>query len=359
MAGCRAPTAAGAFLALGLSLSLLLTGCSHLAYYHQAVRGHLDLLQRRQDIGVLTADPALPSERRKRLALVLALREFASRELGLPDNGSYRSYAQLERPAVVWSLVAAPEFSLEPHQWCYPLVGCASYRGYFRRADADRAAAELEAQGLEVTVEAVPAYSTLGWFDDPLPSTVIDWSEPDLAGLMFHELAHQRLYFPGDSGFNEAFASLVEQAGVGRWLSQQGDAAALASWRRTWERRRAFTGLLLASRERLQVLYRKDLEPELLRERKQAEFARLRREYRALRREWGGYRGLDDWFNRAPMNNARLASVATYQALLPELRRLLETQRNDLEGFYRACEGLRNMAPEQRRRMLSSDIDGP
>ena len=333
-------------------LALLLAGCASLGYYGQAVQGHLDLLARRQDIQALLADPDTSVERRQRLELVLELRAFASRELGLPDNASYRSYAELGRPAVVWSLVAAPEFSLQPHQWCYPVIGCASYRGYFRRSAAEREAARLADKGLDVTLEPVPAYSTLGWFDDPLPSTVIDWSEPDLAGLMFHELAHQRLYFPGDSGFNEAFASLVQQVGVERWLAERGDPEALARQRVMRERRSAFVELLLASRGRLQALYALDLAPEPMRARKAAEFARLRREYRALRRAWGGYAGFDAWFARAPLNNARLASIATYQALIPALEALLADRGGDLEAFYQACGELKPLDPAQRRRAL-------
>jgi predicted aminopeptidase len=350
----RQKRSAGRFLP-GLawaSLGLLFAGCANLGYYAQAVQGHLDLLGRRQEIQALIADPATPAERRERLELVLELRAFASRELGLPDNPSYRSYVELERPAVVWSLVAAPQFSLQPHQWCYPVIGCASYRGYFRRLAAEREAEALAAEGLDVTLEPVPAYSTLGWFDDPLPSTVIDWNEPELAGLIFHELAHQRLYFPGDSGFNEAFASLVEQVGVERWLAARGDPQALARQRLMRERRSAFVDLLLASRGRLQALYAGDLAPEPMRARKAEEFARLRREYRALRRAWGGYAGFDTWFARAPLNNARLASLATYQALIPALEALLADQGGDLEVFYQACGELKQLDPAQRRRAL-------
>ena len=339
-------------------LGLLLAGCANLGYYGQAVQGHLDLLARRQEIQALIADPSTPAERRERLELVLELRGFASRELGLPDNASYRSYVELERPAVVWSLVAAPEFSLQPHQWCYPVIGCASYRGYYRRRAAEQAGAALAAEGLDVTLEPVPAYSTLGWFDDPLPSTVIDWSEPDLAGLMFHELAHQRLYFPDDSGFNEAFASLVQQVGVERWLAARGDPQALARQRLMRERRSAFVELLLASRGRLQALYARDLAPEPMRALKATEFARLRREYRSLRRAWGGYAGFDAWFARAPLNNARLASIATYQALIPALEALLADQGGDLEAFYQACGELKQLDPAQRRRALGVGNEG-
>lgn len=335
-------------------LWLLLPGCANLGYYGQAVQGHLDLLARRQDIETLIADPATSTARRGRLELVLELRAFASRELGLPDNASYRSYVELERPAVVWSLVAAPEFSLQPHQWCYPVIGCASYRGYYRRSAAEQAGAALAAEGLDVTLEPVSAYSTLGWFDDPLPSTVIDWPEPELAGLLFHELAHQRLYFPGDSGFNEAFASLVEQVGVERWLAARGGPQALVRQRLMRERRAAFVELLLASRGRLQALYAGDLAPEPMRARKAAEFARLRREYRALRRDWGGYAGFDPWFARAPLNNARLASMATYQALIPALEALLADRGGDLEAFYQACGELEQLDPAQRRRALGA-----
>ena len=331
----------------------VLPGCATLGYYAQSIHGQLDLLGRRQPMEQLIADAATPDKLRKRLRLVLEMRDFASRALGLPENGSYRSYADLGRSAMVWSVVATPEFSMRPRQWCYPVVGCAAYRGYFSNDRAETFAAGLAHQRLDVVVEPVPAYSTLGWFDDPLPSTVINWPEPSLAGLIFHELAHQRLYFPGDSNFNEAFASAVEQVGVERWMAARKDGAGLARWRENQAREEAFVRLLLAARERLIDLYARPLPAAGMRVAKAAEFGRLRDEYARLKEGWGGYSGYDRWFDR-PLNNARLASVATYRRLLPGLLALLERGGGDLAAFYRACERMEGLSPEARAARLAA-----
>jgi len=333
-------------------LALLLAGCSALGYYGQAVVGHLDLLGRRQDIASLISDPSTPDPLRTRLELVLEIRDFASTELALPDNRSYRSYAELKREALVWSVVATPAYSLEPRQWCYPVVGCASYRGYFSASAAKDHAAGLEAQGLDVAVEPVPAYSSLGWFADPLPSTVIDWPESELARLIFHELAHQELYVSGDSAFNEAFATALQRVGLERWLRHRGESRERDRWERLQQREEAFVDLLLATRQRLQLLYRLPLGESIMAARKAGEFTRLRREYEALKRSWGGNSDFDRWFQRGPVNNARLASVATYRELLPGFLALLEEQGGDLTAFYAACRSLGASSPEQRRQRL-------
>lgn len=328
-------------------LVLLLGGCGSLGYYAQSIHGQLDLLGRRQPIEQVIAEPSTSDALRERLRLVLEMRAFASKALGLPENGSYRSYADLQRSAMVWSVVATPEFSMQPQQWCYPVVGCASYRGYFKQATAEGFAEGLRAKGLDVVVESIPAYSTLGWFDDPLPSTVVHWPEPRLAGLIFHELAHQRLYFPGDSGFNEAFASVVAQVGVERWLRSRGDAGQIDDWRRSLDRQQGFIDLLLGARERLIALYARPLPEHEMRLAKAAVFSRLRDDYASLKQQWGGDRGYDGWFSRE-LNNAHLASVATYRQLMPALLALLQREGGDLEAFYRACDALAGLEPEAR-----------
>lgn len=345
-------------LLAGLVGALLVSGCSTLDYYGQAVVGHLDLLGRRQDIQDLISDASTPATLQSRLRLVLEVREFATRELALPDNRSYRSYAGVQRQALVWSVVATPAYSLEPREWCYPIVGCASYRGYFSSSAAMEYAEGLRAEGLDVAVEPVPAYSSLGWFADPLPSTVIDWPEPELAGLIFHELAHQQLYQAGDSAFNEAFATAVERVGVERWLRSRGRGRELARWQGLQRREEAFVDLLLETRQRLKLLYRLPLEPPALEARKEAEFARLRREYVTLKEEWGGAGDFDPWFERGPLNNARLASVATYRELLPGFLALVDRNGGDLPAFYDACRSLAADPPEQRRESLLA-LTGP
>ncbi len=330
-----------------------IAGCATFSYYAQSIGGQLDVLGRRQPIERLLADPETSSELRQRLQRVLEIRAFASVALALPDNGSYRSYADLERPAMVWSLVATPEFSMRPQQWCYPVIGCASYRGYFSPDRAARYAAQLQQQGLDVVVEPVPAYSTLGWFDDPLPNTVIRWPEPRLAGLIFHELAHQRLYVQGDSDFNEAFATLVAQTGVERWLTAAGDSEAMVRWRAQQAREQAFLGLLLDTRERLVRLYARTLEEAQMRALKQVQFQRLRADYANLKQSWQGYSGYDGWFDRE-LNNAHLASIATYEQQVPALRALLEHEGGDLAAFYRVCERLAQLSADERAAQLAA-----
>lgn len=334
----------------------LLSGCATLGYYAQSIHGQLDLLGRRQPIEQLLADPATTDDLRERLRLVLEIRDFASQELRLPENDSYRSYADLGRSAMVWSVVATPEFSMQPKQWCYPVVGCAAYRGYFSNDRAETFAAGLTQQGLDMVVEPVPAYSTLGWFDDPVPSTVIKWPEPNLAGLIFHELAHQRLYFPGDSNFNEAFAGTVERAGVERWMAARNDSSGFNRWREKQVRKEAFIELLLAARKRLIGLYERSLPEAGMRAAKEEEFRHLQDKYARLKKSWGGYKGYDRWFERK-LNNAHLASVATYRKLMPGLLALLGEEGGDLAAFYQACGRLVDLPPNEREERLKGLIN--
>jgi predicted aminopeptidase len=269
----------------------------------------------------------------------------------LPDNESYRSYADLQREAVVWSLVATEEFSTKPQQWCYPIIGCASYRGYFSSAGAHKKGATLREQGRDVAVVAIPAYSTLGWFDDPLPSTVIHWPEARLAGLIFHELAHQQLYVPDDSAFNEAFATTVERVGVERWLRRQSDVEGERAWRQMEQREREFIALILDTRQRLQRLYGRSLEAKEMRSAKVAEFERLRAEYSRRRTAWGNSPGLDRWFDQE-LNNAHLALIATYEQWVPAFQELLKREGGDMQRFLLAAEKLARLQREEREQAL-------
>jgi predicted aminopeptidase len=247
--------------------------------------------------------------------------------------------------------VATPRFSMEPRQWCYPVIGCASYRGYFSRESADGFAADLRREGLDVAVEPVPAYSTLGWFDDPLPSTVIGWPEGDLAGLIFHELAHQRLYLPDDSAFNEAFATAVQRIGTERWFQARNDRAGLRQWRQAQRRERQFVHLILQTRKRLQALYARTLPAEEMARKKAAAFRQLQREYVAMRKGWGTAPAFDGWMGRN-LNNAHLALIATYEEWVPAFRELLARAGGDLPEFYRQAEILTHLSSEQRIRRL-------
>jgi predicted aminopeptidase len=294
---------------LGLSV-LALSGCETLAYYGQAVGGHLALMARARPLDEITADPAL----QQRLKSAASIRDFASRELKLPDNGSYRSYADLGRPYAVWNVVAAPEFSLKPVQSCFPFAGCVAYRGFYDQAAAQRHATGLRGAGNDVVAYGVPAYSTLGWFDDPLLSTFIGYPEAELARLVFHELAHQLLYVKHDTTFNESFAVVVEREGVRRWLAAQGREAAPV---------RSPAPQIAEVRARLEALYRTRLAPQAMRERKRAELEALR----PVMARMPGFEGQEP-------NNAFLAAYATYTDLVPEFERFLAQASGDLPKFY-------------------------
>ena len=262
------------------------------------------------------------------------LSRFATDSLGLPENRSYTAFADLQRPAAVWNVFATPELSLELKTWCYPVLGCAGYRGYFERADAEAMAAELQADGYDVNVAPVPAYSTLGWFDDPLLNTFIYAPDVELARLVFHELSHQVVYVRDDTVFNESFATAVEREGVRRWLAAHGDDRQRAAWDVYVQRRDDFLGLLLAQRRRLDAVFRSDAPVEEKRAAKAAVFEDLQRQYRQLRDErWQGYAGYDRFFERR-LTSAHLAAVGAYNDWVPAFDALLVESGGDLPAFY-------------------------
>jgi predicted aminopeptidase len=325
-----------------------LSGC----YLSQAAAGQGEVLARSRPIPEVVADPATPAAVRARLDLAVEAREFAVRELGLPDARSYRRYADLGRDYAVWNVVAAPEFSVQPRQWCFPVAGCVAYRGYFEETQARAAAQRLAARGDDVTVGGVATYSTLGHLPDPLFNTMLGWRDTRLVGTIFHELAHERLYVAGDSEFSEAFASVVEQEGVRRWLLVRGEAAELERFLAGLAREAEFAALLRAARERLQRLYASDLPAARMAVGKQREFGRLKFEYTLLRARWGGYAGYDAWFART-LNNAHLAAVATYHDCVPGLQReLLAT--DSMAAFYARAETLAGLPPVQRHATVCS-----
>ena len=312
----------------------LLAGCTTVGYYNQAAKGHLALMASARPIADWVADPATPEALRERLLRAGEIRRFAAESLGLPDNRSYTAYADLQRPAAVWNVFATPELSLELKTWCYPVLGCAGYRGYFERADAEAMAAELQAAGYDVNVAPVPAYSTLGWFDDPLLNTFIFAPDVELARLVFHELAHQVVYARDDTVFNESFATAVEREGVRRWLAAHGDDRQRAAWAAYTRRREDFLGLLLAQRRRLDAVFRSDAPPQEKRAAKAAVFDDLQRQYRALRDErWEGFAGYDRFFERR-LTSAHLAAVGAYNDWVPAFDALLAESGGDLPTFY-------------------------
>ena len=339
---------------LALAALLALSGCESLSYYAQAVGGQLAVMHRAQPLAQWIEDPATPPALRRRLELAREIRNFASRELALPDNGSYRSYADLGRPYAVWNVFAAPEFSVKPVQSCFLVAGCVAYRGFFARDDAERYASNEHAGGLDVFVYGVPAYSTLGWFDDPLLSTFIHYPKWELARLIFHELAHQVVYVKGDTTFNESFAVTVQDEGVRRWLDSKRLETDLAAFRVSEARKDEFVTLIENARSRLARLYAQRLEPGAMRAAKRAEFERLAGRYAALKARWGGYSGFDRLM--AKPNNALLASISAYGRLVPAFRRELDAANGDLGAFYARVKALARLPKAERDAALSSDL---
>ncbi len=340
-------------LLLLILIAPLLCGCGTLRYYSQAVSGHLNLMRRAAPIDEVLAREAIMPALKDKLQAVLRIRDFASRELALPENGSYKRYADLGRPFVAWNVFATPEFSVEPLAYCFPFAGCVGYRGYFSEAGAQAESAALRARGLDAHVGGVPAYSTLGWFDDPVLNTFIHYPEAELARLIFHELAHQQLYVKDDTRFNESFATAVEQAGVDRWLAQFGSDTDRAAYERSQRRKSEFVALVLRYRSVLEQYYRQDLPPEEKRAGKAQHFAQMERDYAELKRSWDGFAGYDRWFAAKP-NNATLASVALYTELVPALRALLAQEGGDMSRFYAAAKKLAALPKEERDARLSA-----
>jgi len=300
---------------------LVLPGC----YYMHLAAGQLEMNRQREPIEEVIARPGTDATLRQRLELAARARDFAMAELGLPDNGSYRSFADLDRRYATWNLFAAPEFSVEPKRWCFPVAGCVSYRGYFEEARAMREAARLHERGFDVHVGPSIAYSTLGHLRDPVLNTMLAYGDAELAAFIFHELAHQAVYAPGDSDFNEAFASVVEMEGLRRWLAREERHADLEKFLARRTKQRAAADLMVASRRRLAALYESGAPPDRMHEDKAAEFARLRESLAA-----GGHPATGEF------NNARLVAVATYERCVPALHAELDRVGNDLPAFYSA-----------------------
>ena len=317
---------------------LLLGGCETVSYYTQAIGGHFQLLAAARPIDDWLADPSTPADLKTRLETAQRIREFASRDLHLPDNGSYTSYADLGRRYVVWNVFAAPQFSADPKPECFPFTGCVAYRGFFSEQEAQRYAEKLRKAGNDVYVGGVLAYSTLGWFDDPLLSTFIRYPESQVARLVFHELAHQLVYAKNDTTFNESFAVTVEEEGVRRWLESQHRTAELEAFRTAQQRKREFYARVKETRERLKTIYSSRLSRAAMLEQKRGEFDRLRAAFPAV--------------VPAEPNNAFLVSVALYTELVPAFERLLAAS-GSLDNFYARARELAQEGRAQRDAVLA------
>ena len=330
-----------------------LAGCGT-PYLLQATRGQWQVMAERQPIERVLAAPDTPEPLRRQLGEIRQARQFASRELGLPDNRSYTTYADVGRPFVVWNVVATPEFSVQPLQWCFPVAGCVAYRGYFREPAAREFARRLEQRGYDVTLGGVTAYSTLGRLADPVLSSMLRYGDIEVIGTLFHELAHQVVYVPGDSAFNEAFAVTVEQEGLARWLRARGRVAEFDDYLQRRAEQLEFVALARGARAQLAGLFAQpDLDDAARRAGKAAVFADLVQALRALQARLGPQRGsgIGAWVDRG-LNNAHLASVATYWDCVPGFEQALAAQGYDLPGFYREVRRLATLAPDQRRAQL-------
>ena len=345
-------------LLLVLALTIGLPGCGTL-YVMQAAGGELQVMRARKPIDRVLADPKTPKSLRDTLTEVKAAREFASNELKLPDNRSYRTYADLHRTYVVWNVVATPEFSVRPKQWCFPVAGCVAYRGYFKEKRARDFAADLQKQGFDVTLDGVPAYSTLGKFADPVLSTMIVYGSDELAAIIFHELAHQLLYVKNDTQFNEAFATTVENAGLQRWLTFNGHPDRFKEFGKYYEHEREFNDLFASTRKQLATLYASGIPAAGMRAQKAKAFADLATQIHALEQRQGVHSQVYEQWIKEGLNNARLASEANYNECLPGFERLLADSGNDLPRFYAAAKELAKLPKNDRHAKLCRSGEAP
>lgn len=332
--------------------AVLLGGCSAAEFYWQGISGQIDLLRRAQPIPEVLGT-AGDTEVKHKLERVLAIREYASRELGLPDNASYRRYSDLGRRYVLWNVFATPELSLTPRQWCFPIAGCVNYRGYFAEADARAEAARLTASGDDVHIGGVPAYSTLGYFADPMPSTFLRYPDFEIARLIFHELAHQVAYAKDDTVFNESFAVAVEQEGVRRWLAAQHDPALDRQFAISQHYREGFEALIARTRAKLLAVYASDADDAGKLAAKAAVFDAMRVEYAELKKSWGGSAAYDSWFAQGP-NNASVAAIGLYTQKVPQFQALLAAEDGDLPRLYARVKVLAAMPKSERETALAA-----
>jgi len=336
----------------------LLAGCSTVGYYSQIVSGHMRIVLGKRSLAEVSTDESINDSVKRRLDLAQRARVFGIEQLGLPNNESYTSFYDTGKEYVTWNVVAAEEFSFKPVNWCFPIAGCVSYRGYYSPEDAEAYAEGLAEQGLDVAVSGATAYSTLGWFKDPLLNTMLERSDPSIASLLFHELAHQQLYVGDDSTFNESFATFVEKEGLRQWqkneqrLNPQLDQSEMARELDARERRqKQFIALLTDTRASLEALYESSDEPDVLRKMKKQRFDQMLVNYQALKASWDGYTGYDHWFSQK-MNNARLVSVGTYNDYVPAFEVLFDESGGSFEEFYVTALELSKLPLEERTEIM-------
>jgi len=329
-------------------IALNASGCSSFGYYMDLMAGHSELLEQREAVSEILLKKETTVKLRNLLEKSQEIREFSVKELKLPDNDSYRMYADLKRRYAVWNVVAAEEFSIDPKKWCFLFVGCLSYRGYFSKEDAQAYADELKKEGYDVFLAGANAYSTLGWFDDPLLNTMMYKSEARRAGIIFHELAHQVVYIDDDSAFNEAFATTVEEEGIRRWFIKNNQISQYQEYLVNKKRDEELNALLQKTRVQLGALYKKPMRSKEKKDAKANIFTAMKLEYQKLKSSWNGYDAYDEWMSQ-DLNNAHLLLIATYNELLPSFKAMLKNEQNNLQQFYIAAERLGQMNKKDRK----------
>jgi predicted aminopeptidase len=340
-------------VALGLIYSMAFCACQSAEYYRQAINGQYQLYLDQQPIANIIDDDQAPLDLRTRLKFILKVRQFAQTNLDLPVNNHYLTYVDIKKPYVAWNVFATPEFSLIFKTWCYPIVGCAAYRGYFSEKNARQYAEMLQNQGYDVFVGGVTAYSTLGWLNDPVLSTFLRLSEAGTAALIFHELAHQIVYVEDDSTFNESFATAVEHEGLRRWQKHPDGSQLEGDYFRDYQRHLQFIRLIMNYRQQLDTLYQMDIPPAEKRVAKARVFTELRNEFKQIKARQFEMSAYDGWMN-GPLNNARIMSVATYHDFVPAFERMLRAHAGDLAEFYLACKKLAQKQKAERHHILST-----
>ena len=330
-------------------ITVLLSGCSHMGYYWQAIGGQMEIFSRQLSIDAMLVNPETRPELKQKLEYILQARAFASRELYLPDNNSYTNFVDVERSYLVWNVFAAPALSLKPYQSCFLVTGCLAYRGYFNKKDAYQFANGLKQQGYDVFIAGISAYSTLGWFDDPVPNTIMHYNDAHLAGLIFHELAHQKIFVKDDTAFNESFAMAVELAGVKQWMQQVGDPSVYLKYKNDKKRREQFIALLMRAREALDQLYSSNKDNK--QDKKETILLGLKSKYKELKKEWQGDNHYDDYMKQN-LNNAHFISVGLYHRYVPAFTRLLEKNNNDWAIFFKQVQQIGNLPQKERELKL-------
>ena len=336
-----------------ISVSLI-AACQSLGYYTQSARGQFQLLNQSQPIDNWLQKENADEKLKQKLSWIMQVREFASEELGLPKNKSYTRYADIDRNYVVWNIFAAPALSLKPYRWCYPIIGCQAYRGYFSRQPAVDYASRLQQQGYDVSVGGVRAYSTLGWFDDPVINTFINYPENDLAGLIFHELAHQVVYIKGDTVFNESFATLVEFKGVEQWLKQHATQNELLSYRHNQDFENEVISLIMRHKNALEQLYQSQLSEDVKLAQKALIFSALKREYESLKiANEKSKSSWDGWFAK-DLNNANMIAIGAYYAKVDGFSKIFENAGGDFSAFYKQVKKIAVLSKPQRENYFSN-----